>query len=487
MSVRFSTGCVTPGRFGRIFAPDGKGMMKFLFPAIPGAMMGEPVLSMSRRTLHRSLTQSGGVSLEPSIRRFMERKFGADFGEVRIHTGPAAASLCRKLQARALVLGADIVFGDGEYVPASPSGRQLLAHELVHVLQQRAALPHAQSALVPVGDIHDECEREADRLAEEALGAGLRSAVTPDGAGAIRRVISIVPDSAKVTVNTTDVEPGAAIMNAGKEAILHLSKNHALLLAGSTDDKATSAVNIKGELAVRLEARDDISRWRFGFIQLAKTTVDLIGYAGVVPEDGSIAQNLVAPPIMPAKFAGEAGDYCLDSLRAFMPFTNARAPQVIRDGKGGAKIVVDMDDHPWQRIPLNVFNQTTRQPNFLYRAARHFEAIAVFVARNEALVIQPLAHVGWGAIWGAGFRWMTPTHCVPSMKAKAFFVSDVVKGAPAGLETLITNPTADEHETCNFLSAQANHFSINPRNPPAVYSESRSWAKDVPTEFSPIH
>jgi len=312
--------------------------------------------------------------------------------------------------------------------------------------------------------------------------------VTPDVTGMIRRTISVVPDSAKIAVDTQDVDPAASIMNSGKEAILHLTRNHRLLLAGQTnDDKATRAIHIDGELSVRLDARDDISRWRFGFIQIAKTTIDLIGYAGVVTEDGSIAQNLVAPPIMPAKYAGEAGDYCLDSLRAFMPFTNARPPQVIRDGKGGAKILVDMDDHPWQSFGLIIMNQTTSQPNFLYRASRHFEAITVLVARNEAQVIQPLAHVGWGAIWVASFRWLNATHCVPAMKAKAFFVSDVVKGAPAGLETLITSPTGDDKETCNFLTARAVHFARDSRNPPSVYSEARRWREDVPPEFSPVH
>jgi hypothetical protein len=301
--------------------------------------------------------------------------------------------------------------------------------------------------------------------------------------------IRIVPGSAKLTVDTKDVAPDAGIMNDGKQALLHLTRNSRALLAGSTDDKAASAIHIEGEVTVRLEPRDDINRWRFGFIQLARTTVDLIGYAGFVSSDGKVAQNLVAPPIMPAKYAGEAGDYCLDSLRSHMPFTNARPPKVVRDGKGGAKIVVDMDDHPWQKLPLAIENKTTGQPNFLYRASRHFEAIAVFVARNETNVIQPLLHAGWGAIWSAGFRWVGRDggiQCVPSMKARAFFVSDVSKGAPAGLESKITSPATDEKETCNYLSARAVHFSRDARNPSTVYSESSTWGSDVPPEFSPV-
>jgi hypothetical protein len=40
------------------------------------------------------------------------------------------------VQARAYTVGADVVFGAGEYAPATTEGRRLLAHELAHVVQQ---------------------------------------------------------------------------------------------------------------------------------------------------------------------------------------------------------------------------------------------------------------------------------------------------------------------------------------------------------------
>ncbi|MFV0524137.1 MAG: DUF4157 domain-containing protein [Acidimicrobiales bacterium] len=55
---------------------------------------------------------------------------------VRLHTGPAAAVSARLLNANAYTFGNDIVFGEGEYQPASTSGRELLAHEFTHVAQQ---------------------------------------------------------------------------------------------------------------------------------------------------------------------------------------------------------------------------------------------------------------------------------------------------------------------------------------------------------------
>jgi len=66
----------------------------------------------------------------------MERRFGRDFSRVRIHTGAEAASTARALQAVALTHGADILFADGGYAPGTSRGRELLAHELTHVVQQ---------------------------------------------------------------------------------------------------------------------------------------------------------------------------------------------------------------------------------------------------------------------------------------------------------------------------------------------------------------
>ena len=77
-----------------------------------------------------------GQPLDPVARSFMEPRFGVDFTSVRVHTGPDAVESARQIGARAYTVGGHIVFGEGEYAPASNPGRGLLAHELAHVLQQ---------------------------------------------------------------------------------------------------------------------------------------------------------------------------------------------------------------------------------------------------------------------------------------------------------------------------------------------------------------
>lgn len=81
--------------------------------------------------------RGGGQPLPPSTRAFFESRFGHEFDDVRVHDGPRAARLNRAFDARAFTLGRDVFFGASEYRPESAGGRELLAHELTHVVQQR--------------------------------------------------------------------------------------------------------------------------------------------------------------------------------------------------------------------------------------------------------------------------------------------------------------------------------------------------------------
>jgi len=89
-----------------------------------------------------------GGALEPSTRRFFERRFGHDFSRVRVHAGAAAAHSAQTFAAAAYTVGSDIVFGAGMYQPNSQAGQRLLAHELAHVVQQQrpSGAPSAISA-----------------------------------------------------------------------------------------------------------------------------------------------------------------------------------------------------------------------------------------------------------------------------------------------------------------------------------------------------
>ncbi|MEY2689236.1 MAG: hypothetical protein RL375_3435 [Pseudomonadota bacterium] len=80
-----------------------------------------------------------GAPLQDSARADMQARFGQDFGQVHIHTDAEAVALCAATQARAFTVGNDVFFASGEFAPDSDAGRELLAHELTHVVQQGGA------------------------------------------------------------------------------------------------------------------------------------------------------------------------------------------------------------------------------------------------------------------------------------------------------------------------------------------------------------
>jgi len=82
--------------------------------------------------------QGRGQSLSAGTRRFFESRFDQNFGQVRIHADGQAADAARQLHAQAFTQSRDVYFGSGRYQPDTRQGRHLLAHELTHVVQQRA-------------------------------------------------------------------------------------------------------------------------------------------------------------------------------------------------------------------------------------------------------------------------------------------------------------------------------------------------------------
>lgn len=103
--------------------------------------------------------RGAGRSVEPAAAGRVGDALGDSLGDVRVHTDGAAAALARSVSARAFTVGSDIFFGPGEYRPSTPAGRELLTHELVHVVQQRGV---PRSGPLTVSQPGDVLEREAE-------------------------------------------------------------------------------------------------------------------------------------------------------------------------------------------------------------------------------------------------------------------------------------------------------------------------------------
>ena len=116
----------------------------------------------------------GGSALETGARSFLEDRMGADFSDVRVHTGPKADESARSINAQAYTVGTDVVFRSGAYEPDTPSGRHVLAHELAHVMQQKAGPVAGTPARGGISISHpsDAFEQAAERSASQAVAGG---------------------------------------------------------------------------------------------------------------------------------------------------------------------------------------------------------------------------------------------------------------------------------------------------------------------------
>jgi hypothetical protein len=107
---------------------------------ITGSAVGPEGGALDSETAGRiTSARSGGAAMEPMLRRSMERAFGADFSSVRLHVGGGADRLNADLGARAFTSGSDVFVRSQDYQPGTRGGRELLAHELTHVVQQGGA------------------------------------------------------------------------------------------------------------------------------------------------------------------------------------------------------------------------------------------------------------------------------------------------------------------------------------------------------------
>ncbi|MGC4947937.1 DUF4157 domain-containing protein [Streptomyces sp. DT224] len=119
---------------------------------------------VQRSTVHEVL-RTPGRAMDDATRTDMEARLGADFSDVRIHDGSAAAASAAEVGARAYTSGNHVVIGAGG------TDRHTLAHELTHVIQQRQG-PVAgtdNGSGLRVSDPADRFEREAEANAKRAL------------------------------------------------------------------------------------------------------------------------------------------------------------------------------------------------------------------------------------------------------------------------------------------------------------------------------
>ncbi len=132
--------------------------------ALVGDELGEP-------SPVKDVIRSGaGRPLEPETRSAMEAGLGHDFGDVRIHTDARASESAKSVNAQAYTVGTNVVFQSDKYAPETDAGKRMLAHELTHVIQQKAGpvsgtpAPGGINISHPSDSFEQAAERSADRV-----------------------------------------------------------------------------------------------------------------------------------------------------------------------------------------------------------------------------------------------------------------------------------------------------------------------------------
>ncbi|MEV5319892.1 DUF4157 domain-containing protein [Streptomyces sp. NPDC052687] len=125
----------------------------------------------SRTPEPKNIVSGAGQPLDPGVRRELEEQLGHDLGRVRLHTGRDAGRLTELLGADAVAVGQDVFFREGMFKPGTDEGRRLLAHELLHTVQNPHGLGtlRAGRELGAVSLPQQAIEREAEGAAQELV------------------------------------------------------------------------------------------------------------------------------------------------------------------------------------------------------------------------------------------------------------------------------------------------------------------------------
>jgi hypothetical protein len=183
-------------------APEGQ-LLRCPGGCPPGRCEEErPELEAGASQLERyigSLAGSGSP-LDPTTRASFEHRLGHDFSKVRIHADASAAESARAADALAYTVGHNVVFGAGQYRPATSEGRRLLAHELTHVVQQAGGSSRHARAYVTASVV----QRQAGPAAP-----GRAAAPAPAYGRSCSPGVANPCQSARCTPAQTSMMPGA--------------------------------------------------------------------------------------------------------------------------------------------------------------------------------------------------------------------------------------------------------------------------------------
>ncbi len=147
----------------------------------------------------RPLGPEAPKPLETAVRGDMEHALDAELGGVRIHADEAASHAANRLGARAYTRQQEIYFAREEYRPDTLEGRELLAHELAHTVQQGKTRGEAAGR---------KClEAEAELTADAVRGGAPKAVRLRAPAGGIQKQEKAKPSAPSVQKHADEITP----------------------------------------------------------------------------------------------------------------------------------------------------------------------------------------------------------------------------------------------------------------------------------------
>lgn len=203
--------------------------------------------------VHTALSNGEGQPMDATTRAYMEPRFGHDFSQVRIHTQSPTAEAAQALQARAFTVGQDVVLGANENNPGSSRYRQLLAHELVHTIQQRPD----SSAHRFVQRQPKSAETDSGDMAK-AVSAIIKFSNTTLGPSNTRRGVAWMAARSKIVTSINQLKAKYGLGDVSEEhgaewSVSELVKIDTAFAKMSKDEKAM----LKGAFLVRSDKESD--------------------------------------------------------------------------------------------------------------------------------------------------------------------------------------------------------------------------------------
>ncbi|MES2734069.1 MAG: DUF4157 domain-containing protein [Bacteroidota bacterium] len=317
---------------------------------------GTPAVGASTQSAIQNQT-TGGQPLSGDVRSYMEPRFGADFSNVRVHNDSESAGLSNQLSARAFTYQNHVFFSRDQYQPGTSEGKQLLAHELTHTIQQGHSIqrsPQVSTTATPPPVQRLGVQDALDKFAEWAYNIpGFR-------------LLTIVLGFNPINMRATD-RNAANILRAlielvpGGNFITQALDNHGIInkAAAWVEQKITTLGDIGSDIIAGLKRFMDSLSWKDifdlgGVWERAKSIFTapigrLISFGGsVVSELLKMVKEAILKPLA-ALAQGTRGYDLLKAILGEDPVTGEPVPRTAENLLGGFMKFIGQEDI-WENI-----------------------------------------------------------------------------------------------------------------------------------------